>query len=543
MARTGQVILANNIRVDKNYKNVLAYTESEMYSLVYANKTSELTNCSFIRDDNSMEVGLSYAVCQKANYLAFKNTSYSNKWFFAFIDKIEYVSNSVTRIYYTIDIWSTWYDYWEKKPCFVVRQHPNTDVAGDNTVPEGLEHGEYIQNTFFGDTTFQSYYFVVVANISLNDPTNTYPITKLPNIVINGATYLCNTSSDLKTCIQNIVTTSTPEAGAIYEVYIAPKVLFPSVTVSTITEITATSISAYYGTITIFNSKPTSLDNYYVVNKKLLTYPYCYLIADNKVGNTCIWKYENITSNDISVTYYGVPTVGCSIIASLNNDKEYPSGFANSLIGAKYPTLGWREDSYTNWLTQNAVNTKTTAWRAGASMIGGTVLLGGAAITGNMKMGAAGAALLYGGVSTAIEASNEYYQHQIVPDSIQGLISAGDALMSFAGIGFSYYGMCIKQEYAKKLDRFFNKYGYRQNDVQTPLFGSDSYRKYWNYIQIANDEVAAIPKYNSTTDVIINANDLQMINSIFRAGVTIWKLNSDIGDNNVWNIIVTPSNS
>ena len=34
-----------------------------------------------------------------------------------------------------------------------------------------------------------------------------------------------------------------------------------------------------------------------------------------------------------------------------------------------------------------------------------------------------------------------------------------------------------------------------------------------------------------------------MINSIFRAGVTIWKLNSDIGDNNVWNIIVTPSNS
>ena len=538
MARTGKVILAKNINVDKNYKNVLAYTESEMYALVYANKTSELTNCSFIREDNSMEVGLSYAVCSMANYLAFQNTSFSNKWFFAFIDKLEYVSNGVTRIYYTIDIWSTWYDYWTKKPCYIIRQHSNTDVAGDNLVPEGLEHGEYIENSFYESTQFDDFWYVVVSNISINNPTMTNPITNFGSAIIMGAVYVCPYREDIQDLITTLNSTTTPEQGVVLEAYVVPKKLISVNDPTQITELTGGNAAWVYTENTL--TKPTSLNNYFPVHKKLLTYPYCYILASNCVGNTATWRYEDFTNNTISVKYWGVPTVGASIVAIPQNTLY--SGMIEALVGAKYPTLGIREDSYTNWLTQNAVNNQAKTISNAGSMIIGTALIGAGIFTGGTTA-LVGAGLLASGTMGAIESGAEYYQHQIEPDSIKGLISSGDILMALQNLTFQYHGMSIKAEYARKLDRFFNKYGYRQNDIQTPLFGSDSYRKYWNYIQIASDEVAAIPKYNNTTGVIINASDLQMINNIFRAGVTIWKLNSNIGDNDLWNTIVTTSNS
>ena len=539
MARNSEVILAT-LKLDRTYKSVIDYSESDMYSLVWANKNQYVEKCNYLREEKAIEVQLTMAQCLTSNYLAFRNTDYEYKWFFAFIDKVEYVNNAVSRIYFTIDIWSTWHDYWSKKDCYIIRQHQNTDVAGDNTVPEGLEHGEYIQNAFYNETKFKSYYFVVVSNISLTDPTNTNPITSYHNVVVNGASYVCSTSNGLKACINAITSTNVPEQGKIWEVYIAPRVLFPDVTPPTSYGEITSSLQAYYSTSTIFNSKPTSLDNYYVVNKKLLTYPYCYILADNHVGNTTTWKYENITSNDISVTYYGIPTVGCSIISSLNYDKVSPSGFKNSLIGAKYPTLGWREDSYTNWLTQNAVNNQARAVTSAGSIAIGTALLGASLFTGGTTA-LAGAGLIASGTMSAIEAGSEYYQHQIEPDSIKGLISAGDAFMSMADLTFSYTGMSIKQDYAQKIDKYFTRYGYKQNAMQTPLWGDSSYRRRWNYIQIAGDSEIGVPITNATNGYTINTNDMEMINNMFRAGITIFKLYPEYNDFDLSNEIVTPT--
>ena len=155
MARNSKVILAQGIKLDKTYKSVLCYTESQMLTLVQSNAITTILECSYIRDDNSIELGVSYANCLKSNYLAFQNPDYSNKWFFAFIDKVEYISNAVSRIRFTVDVWSTWYDYWSTRACYVLRQHDNVDYAGRNTVPENLEHGEYIENTFFESTQFE----------------------------------------------------------------------------------------------------------------------------------------------------------------------------------------------------------------------------------------------------------------------------------------------------------------------------------------------------------------------------------------------------
>ena len=44
-----RIILVKNIKMDRNYNNVLSYTEDEMLSLCQANKVAESNNYSFIR--------------------------------------------------------------------------------------------------------------------------------------------------------------------------------------------------------------------------------------------------------------------------------------------------------------------------------------------------------------------------------------------------------------------------------------------------------------------------------------------------------------
>ena len=144
MARTSQVILAKGIRLDRQHKNVMNYSESDMLSLVNGNthKVTSVSTCSFLRNQNAIEVQIPYGTALQANYMAFQNPSYSNKWFFAFIDEVEYRSNSNTIIRYTVDDHATWFDNWSLTKSFVIREHANTDVAGDNLIPENFELGE-----------------------------------------------------------------------------------------------------------------------------------------------------------------------------------------------------------------------------------------------------------------------------------------------------------------------------------------------------------------------------------------------------------------
>ena len=47
--RTGKVIIAKNIKLDKEYKNVLNYTESQMLALVQTNQVASGENFSFLK--------------------------------------------------------------------------------------------------------------------------------------------------------------------------------------------------------------------------------------------------------------------------------------------------------------------------------------------------------------------------------------------------------------------------------------------------------------------------------------------------------------
>ena len=170
------IILAKGIKLDREYQNILNYTEDEMLNLVNTNKINEVTNASFVQPlDKSrayIDYPLAFTNIMSANYLAFKNINYGNKWFFAFIDDVIYDNDGTARIRYTVDEFSTWFDYWDAEPCFIVREHVNDDTIGLHTVPENLDVGDLICDYYRNDNTVSvdEWFWIVVA--SNYDPTS-----------------------------------------------------------------------------------------------------------------------------------------------------------------------------------------------------------------------------------------------------------------------------------------------------------------------------------------------------------------------------------
>ena len=83
------------------------------------------------------------AAVYNSNYMAFKNTSFENKWFYAFVDSAEYLNNNTVTIAYHIDVIQTYMFDWVFNQCLIEREHTVTDNFGEHTLAEGLETGEY----------------------------------------------------------------------------------------------------------------------------------------------------------------------------------------------------------------------------------------------------------------------------------------------------------------------------------------------------------------------------------------------------------------
>lgn len=104
----------------------------------------KLEKYSYQRKNGVLTVALTTEQLYDCNYIAYKNTSFENKWFYGFITNIEYVSNDVTNIYFSEDVLQTWMFDYTLNPCFVAREHTLDDTIGSNIQPENLELGPYI---------------------------------------------------------------------------------------------------------------------------------------------------------------------------------------------------------------------------------------------------------------------------------------------------------------------------------------------------------------------------------------------------------------
>lgn len=534
------IILCKGIKLDKNYENVLSYSEDSMVSLCRNNKIYEGDKYTFLGNTNYIDIELEYKDAMYSNYLAFINPTYGNKWIFGWVVKVELLNPKTSRIYFEVDVWSTWYSRFNVGKAFIEREHVSDDTVGKHTVPEGLETGEYIaqnfSNTQLNPVLTNMFYLsdpiliaaVTTIGLDLAIIPSTYTYTY--NGIYSGLIYLAfRTAADFYNYKLNVAENISEDN--VVALFIVP---------NSITSIDSADWSEYgssqglswsfemalvptsqfekdMGEVNI--PKPDHLDNDYIpVNKKLFTFPYCFLNVTNNAGITKDYHYELFNGNTwCNFEIRGSIGVGCCI-------KMYPKdyaikGTASNLIenklhaidGPKLPTCPWTNDAFTNWLTSNAVN------------IGLSVTKDIAQIGLSTALGSPGG--FVGGFMGIANTMATVYEHSLQPPTARGGTNQGDLIYA-QRFTFNTYPMTIKKEYAVIIDRYFSRFGYKVNEVKTPNLKS---RTKFNFIRVGGmDELISgnIP-----------ASDLEKINSIFRKGVTIFHNYSNIGDYTISNPI------
>ena len=142
--------LLKNCPLDTTYEHTI-YFESDSAQISYFQSLTKytMTNQSYQRvQRGKMRVAYKAEDLYDCNYLMFQNSSFGNKWFYAFIKSVEYVNNATSEIEFEIDVMQTWFFNYDLEMCFVEREHSATDNIGENLVPENLETGEYVSDDF-----------------------------------------------------------------------------------------------------------------------------------------------------------------------------------------------------------------------------------------------------------------------------------------------------------------------------------------------------------------------------------------------------------
>ena len=528
-----QIILAKNINLDRDYINVLNYTEQQMLALCREKQVASSNNFSFIRTQGTIWVDFNYSDCLQSNYIAFQNPDYSNKWFFAFIDDVIYKGNKNVEIKYTIDAWSTWFSLVNLKKCFIVRQHVLDDTIGLHTIPENLDVGQIIADRDYTSNIIgaESYfYFVISCNY---DPANNtrhagvgvyadYPQGTMWFAWLVNRTSYSTTIDEISQWIQDV--TSASHSADITGMYAMPYQAF-----NLVGDIDATTHKVLIGagrklqdTEVFSKSNYRQFSDFQAKNGKCYVYPYSFCRVTNNMGSYNDYKIEDFKEYDVNdnltdnmtFEFIGVPCISYSgklrpkhYQGILNNEDE-------SLPLGKYPVLSWASDSFTNWVTQNAIN-------LGVNIFNTAVNSTNQFMNGNNIGGVTSIASSVGSMIGSIN------QASMLPNTPQGNVNAGDVSFLFNTNRFKFLHMRPKTEYLQIIDDYFTRFGYKINRLEIPNIAG---RSHWNYIEIGSSEEIGTGE--------IPTKFMEIINNACKKGVTIWHNHSEIGNYNLNNTIV-----
>lgn len=497
-----------------------------------------LTGATFQRKDGTIRYPASMESVLEYNYCMYKNTNYGNKWFYAFITDIQWLSNDSCAISIKTDVWQTWQFDLTFKKCFVVREHVNDDTFGLHTIPEGIEYGEYIVNSK-GDLgssyDFSNCYLIAQVSDLCNAMWSDWGASvRVYSGLPNGCWYIAiygETNAEIYQNFQNFVRSydSENKADAIVSIFIAPKALVsvgsPALSFDTQYGFDAQRLSSTssYSTLNTYTiARQTTINGYSPKNNKVLCYPYNYLMITNNNGSDIAYAWEEFSSANASFTERGIVNQGCDIKLTPSNYKntDLSGGFEWSLNRQKFPVVSWNSNFYLNWQAVNGkyqeVQATLTGLQWGASMITG-MLTGN---VGGMVSGTMGLA------SSVASQAQQIREARMVPDSSKGNNNTGDLNYTVGKNCFTYYKMSIKAEYAKIVDDYFTQFGYKVNSLKVPALKS---RTYWNYVKTEGCNIVGdVPQ-----------GDMQEIKGLFNRGITIWHDSTKFLDYSQNNTIVS----
>lgn len=483
IAPNSTIKILSGVPLDKTYNHSIEFVTSALQLEYFNSKVKyTLTDYTYQRmNRNYIRVGKKAEDLYDCNYIMYQNTSFGNKWFFAFIDKIEYINNEVTELQLIMDVLQTWRFDYILEPCFVERMTPNSDFIGDNIVPEGVELGEYVNNLQNASDRYRNVmagrdvgYAIIVA---ICDVKSDVVEGKIYDGIYGGATLYAYSMNDVAS-LNAFIGTFKEKPDAVLSIYVVPSILVAPIPSN---HILPSGSLAHEERIEFAHPDVSwTLDGYLPHNCKLYTYPYNFLNVNNGSGTAMALRYEFFKDFIPKLLMSGSLTQPVSMILKPTHYKFIPDDNLTMLDSetlelTNYPICSWNTDMYKAWIAQNAIPSVTNV----LTQTGFGAMTG--AMVGHPVIGAAVAA-----THALYNLLTDIYPPSISADIAKGNFAAGNVLTAQGRQHFYKSRVSISYQYARMIDGFFDRYGYAQKRLMQPTRHN---RPYWTYLKTAGCEI------------------------------------------------------
>jgi hypothetical protein len=576
------VRILSSVPFSNDYKNTRWFDNITSQTNWFLAKptTHTATEHNFQRIEGQMFISVNKSIDELwgSNYLMFQNAQYNNKWFYAFVTKLEYKQKMTTYVHFQIDVLQTWKFEMDFKPSFVVREHcklwnaDGTPVI--NTVDEGLNYGSEYDNIHVQQIQPNGGYkwLVIVTKTPIHassaveitptvigtpQPLSVY-ITPFkddgtfPNVVLpNGSGHLTSSPIDILghiykdvEAVNNVVSLYVTDYTGLVTSYDSGSntITFPagntlkSVQISD-GEASPTFFNAIYvEEVKNFGVHTEDVGAKYsgyrtVTESKLLMHPYTQLILDDFKGNRVAYKNEYINGTQLLLNVKG--SMGTSNKTSYGF-ADYNYGYNGTLeneLGDEFalinnepndiPIVADMLSAYLQGNRNSLQNQKNSIVFNGifGSLGAGVGASASAMALNPLGIAAGGINFVQGMGNMALQLEGLEAKQKDISNMPPQMVKMGNNT-SYT-MGNDYNGVFvikkqIKPEYIKKLEHFFNMFGYKVHEIKIPNFHT---RQNWNYVQTNGCNI--IGNFNN--------EDLQELKSVFDNGITLWHTD-DVGN-------------
>lgn len=573
------VYLLKDIKCTPTYTDTIYFASKAAQTTYFTNiakRVATLTAQSYQRHSRGwLKVALPAGTVSQANYLMFKNTTFENKWFYAFITDWEYLNNGNTLISYMIDDIQTWFFDCTLGDCFVEREHAMNDAIGANRIPEPVGSDRVMMVERWSCSDMEDY--TVVVQASQENRGDHFETDYFHQGMFNGLSIWrssCNDSDDasvIASALDEMVGDGSYSEDATDQQQVVSVLMFPS-------RFTIDG-DRPYSVVEGFQDNRANLNGYVPKNKKLLTAPFKKLLVSNGIGASETLDYDDFKTPEgvktspsfkVTGTFNGTGQIMCQPL----NYKGVEENYDYKVVISEFPQCGYTLDAYRAWLAGGGdVKQKVHLIQGiGNGLMGALNLIGnvgkaydkiwesnyqakynqstagknlnqgalnavnvgatnyankntsvGDAIGANNIVGSAGS--IAGGIANSAIGAMETEFNANVQSNIPVGMTAGNVMVGARKLNFRCYDVDINAIDAQIIDEFFDKYGYQTNRLKVPNING---RPQWNYVKTKDCEIVGnIPA--STKASIID---------IFNSGVTFWKNGDSIGDYTLNNSIV-----
>lgn len=510
--------------LESDYSNTLWFPNVAAQTAYFTGKiVKTFDDFNYIKKDNTIVVAEEIDKLYNCNYIMYKNSNFTTRWFYAFINRMEWASNGSTRLYVSTDVIQTWFFDITYYQSYVDRCHSSTDDVGDNIVTEefsGLGQGGYQQT---GSQDLQPNWISVFATTDYNG--NPIPATDASGIVSGTgvAVRMATNIQTLTSLVNQYVKNGTATAIAKIQQYPLGN----------------------HSPIVAFSKRPTSISGYIPTNKKLLSgaFVQCYITM---YGQEINFNPEYISGGNVNFQIAVDETSGTIGVIVTNYGS---SDIANISMTAVVPESTWAYNQYKNDYNlhsasnsiyvqrQQNVRTGNTA-QAVVGSIGAIAGMAGSIVdavnpvtlaTGrvgatiqnvtssasNLISNATNAAIQFSGIDEITQDLTAISENYNAPAT--GGVASSNMFISSGKTALSYGFKVPPADLIKRCDKFLTVYGYKQSEYRSINLHA---RKHWTYIR-----TKGLNASGNFPD-----GDMQIIKQAFDRGIFFWDYTATFGN-------------